>query len=239
MEETRKQVKEALRKVYEKYSSLGLESVYLDGSILTKDFNPEVSDVDSIGIVDDSFPTNLEDVIKNFLAKEYPQIRKFGFRLLYKSELNGDQIKSFLASVIQPELLLFALPDWELVIGKSFSQKDFKLPILSYRELRDMEIRNFYKFNWTEVSKIKEGYGGHINLLKTIIHIIDFEQKEKGIMNNIFSPLLVLHNTEGEAKEIMEFIMENKKNNWDYSMFQNNSAFLQKYVNKLLSSLSS
>jgi hypothetical protein len=238
MEEIKKQAKEALKKVYDKYNSLGLEAIYLDGSILTKDFDLKVSDVDSIGIVNDSFPVELEDVVKDFLSKEYPQIRQFGFRLLYKSELNGDQIKSFLASVIQPELLLFALPDWELVIGKSFSQTDFKLPILSYRRLRDMEIRNFYKFNWTEVSKIKEGYGGHINLLKTIIHIIDFEQKEKGIMNNTFSPLLVLDNTEGEEKEIMEFIMENKKNNWDYSMFRNNSSFLQKYVNKLLSSIS-
>jgi predicted nucleotidyltransferase len=132
MRDIKEEAKEALKKVYEKYNSLGLEAIYLDGSILTRDFNPETSDVDSIGIVADSFPVDLEDIIKIFLAKEYPKINKFGFRLLYKSELNGGPIKAFFSSVIEPQILLSDLPYWELVVGIPFTQKDFKLPIATY-----------------------------------------------------------------------------------------------------------
>lgn len=238
MEEIKKEVKEALKKVYEKYSSLGLEAVYLDGSILTRDFNPETSDVDSIGIVADSFPLELEDTIKIFFKKEYPNIREFGFRLLYKSELNGGPVQAFLASVIEPQILLSDLPDWELVIGTSFIQKDFKLPIPTYKELQEMEIRKITKFNWAVVSKVGEGGGKHLNLLKTIVRFIYYKQKERGLIKQPFSYLTVMESAlEGDEKEIMEIFMNIRKNKWDYLMFQKNSAIFQSFVDKLLASL--
>jgi len=228
----KQKAKEALRKVYEKYNSLGLEAVYLDGSILTRDFNPETSDVDSIGIVADYFPSELEDIIKIFLAEEYPKINKFGFRLLYKSELDGGPVRAFLSSVIEPQILLSELPDWELVIGTPFTQKDFKLPIATYKEL--------IKFNWTIISKIGEGSGKHLNLLKTLVRYIDYKQKERGIINHPFSYLSVLeYAEEGEEKDIMKIIIDIKKNKWDYEMFQKNGVILQNFVNKLLTSLNS
>ena len=239
MEKIKNEAKEALKKVYEKYNPLGLKAIYLDGSILTRDFNPETSDVDSIGIVEDSFPVELEDTIKLFLKKEYPQINEFGFRLLYRSELDGGPIKAFLASVIEPQILLSDLPDWELVIGTAFTQKDFKLPIASYKELQEIEIRKFIiKFNWTVVSKVGEGGGKHLNLLKTIVRYIYYKQKERGLINQSFSYLTVMESSlEGDEKEVMTIFMEIRKNKWDYAMFQKNSEVLQKFVDKLLTSL--
>ena len=42
---------------------------------------------------------------------------------------------------------------------------------------------------------------------------------------------------EGDEKEVMTIFMEIRKNKWDYAMFQKNSEVLQKFVDKLLTSL--
>ena len=62
--ETKKIVEDALTDVYENYKDRGLLSVYLYGSLLTEDFNPEMSDIDSIGIVDDELSLFVEDEIQ-------------------------------------------------------------------------------------------------------------------------------------------------------------------------------
>ena len=47
-----KKIESTLKEIYKRYKNKGALSIYLWGSILTGDYNPKSSDIDSIAIVD-------------------------------------------------------------------------------------------------------------------------------------------------------------------------------------------
>lgn len=228
---TKEIVKKALIEVYEKYKDEGLKSVYLYGSILTKDFNEKTSDVDSIGIAADSISVEVEDEIKNFLKEKYPQVNTFGFRFLYVSELNGGSIKGTLATFIHPSIHLLCLPYWEHVVGKSYSRENFSLPEITNQEAIKIEVKNnIIGWKWQDVSKIQEDK--QMYFLKALAWIIYFIQKDRGI-NETFSYSDLLKNSQ-EERGVMEAILKVKKNNWSPQIFKENTPLFQSFINKFL-----
>lgn len=221
-----------LQDIFNRYHSSGIDAIYLWGSITTKDFNSLTSDVDSVAIVKDSTNINLENEIKKLIAESYPEINKLGIRFLYKGELNGGKVKSFVASVINPQTLLLDLPNWELVAGKSFKPSDFSLAQPSYKEAINLALDKFIGFKWLKVSEIPEGQ--HLQLLKTLARIIDYQQKDRGNPPGVFSYSTILARASSKEKEIAEAIFENKKNNWDYLVFAKYTLLFQEYVDQLL-----
>ena len=120
-------VSESLKEIYNEYTSQGMLAIYIQGSILTPDFNPESSDIDTIAIVDDEIDNRFEEEIQKRLALMHPEVKKFGFRLLYKSEFDTGVSKGALGSIGNPALLLLDFPTWYWVCGTKFTQKDFNL----------------------------------------------------------------------------------------------------------------
>ena len=227
----KEKAKKILEEIYEKYHSQGLEAIYLWGSVITHDFNPETSDVDSIGIVEDFADSKIEDEIKKYLAATYPEIHKFGFRLLYKSELNGGPSRAFLSSVITPQLLLLDLPCWELAAGNPFTQKDFKLSVPSFGDAIKLHVESLHKFQWTVVKDIPENRQGQF--LKEVARIIDVQQKMQGI-EYPFSYSNILENSkEGVDRDITEALIECKRSKWDSSVFKKYVTLFQEYVDSL------
>ena len=223
-----------LQDIFNRYYSSGIDAIYLWGSVIIKDFNPLTSDVDSVAIVKDSTDINLEDEIKKLIAETHPEIKKLGIRFLYKGELNGGKIKSFVASVIDPRTLLLDLSNWELVAGRPFKPSDFSLSQPSYNEAINLTLDKFKGFGWLKVAEIPEGQ--HLQLLKTLARIIDYQQKDRGSSPGVFSYLTILARANATEKRIVEAILENKRSNWDYLMFVKYAPLFQEYVSQLLKS---
>lgn len=126
----------ALIETFDSFHSKGLLSMYLWGSVTRDDFDPGVSDVDSLAIVDDRADTSIQDDIKSFLKQAAPLISDFGVAVLYLSELNGSAPRSFLATVMPKGVnhMLLMFPDWQFVVGQKFNRSDFSEPDMTLDE---------------------------------------------------------------------------------------------------------
>lgn len=220
-----------LIETFDEYKDQGLLSLYLYGSILTKDYIEGESDIDSIGFANESMPLALENEIKNKLC-EKSGFDKFGFRLLYKSELDTGIIKGNLASFIHPQLLLLDFPHWKHVAGQTFSRSDFSLV--------DIDAIGAVKIRLNHLEKIEDGSyktaprNKHILFLKVLARIMFHLQKERGC-NEPFSYSSVLSYSNEEEKPVAEAILNCKKSKWSESVFEENLAVYKNYINILKS----
>ncbi len=212
-----------LREVYKDFRLQGIEAVYLWGSILRDDFHFETGDIDSIAIVDDMVSFELEQEIRMYLIGKVPEIKKFGFRVLYKSELSGGQIKSFLATVQSPKSHILDLPNWKHVAGKKFVPTDFRQTLPTYHEalldeLPEMERRA--RLHQEGVVAEDDYY------IKKIAQLLDLLQKDKGA-RGAFSYSNLISRAEGEMEtQVAATLNEIKLNSY-------NPQIIKKYDNLL------
>lgn len=123
-----------LKEVFSRYRDKGVVSIYLWGSLLRDDFEPDTSDVDSILLVEDRFSPDEMVEVQKFLEESAPEINEFKANYIYTDELNGGEMRSPLAKVLHPRQLLLNFLDWQYVSGKKFSNADFSLTAFSYTE---------------------------------------------------------------------------------------------------------
>jgi len=217
---------QALIEIFEEYKENGLISLYLYGSILTKDYIEGESDIDSIGFADENMPLGLENEIKNKLC-EKTGFDKFGFRLLYKSELDTGIIKNNLASFIHPQLLLLDFPHWKNVIGQVFLRSDFLLTDISAAEAVKIRLNHLVKI---EDGSYKTAPGNkHILFLKVLARIMFHLQKERGC-DEPFSYSSVFSHSNEEEKPIAEAILNCKKSKWSELVFTENISTYKNYI---------
>lgn len=220
---------QTLKEVFDEYEDGGLLSLYLYGSILTKDYIEGESDIDSIGLAAEDMPLALENEIKNKLC-EKSGFDKFGFRLLYKSELDTGTIKGNLASFIDPQLLLLDFPHWKHVAGRVFSRSDFLLEDISAAEAVRIRLRHLEKI---EDGSYKTAPGDkHILFLKVLARIMFHLQKERG-HNEPFSYSSVLSHANEEERPVAEAILDCKKSKWSSPLFEEHRPIFEIYINAL------
>lgn len=168
---------QALIEIFDEYKDQGVISLYLYGSILTKDYIEGESDIDSIGFATEDVSLVLENEIKNKLC-EKTGFNDFGFRILYKSELDTGIIKGNLASFIHPQLLLIDFPYWRHASGEIFSRSDFLLS--------DISTAGAIKISLDRLVKIEDGSyktapgNKHVLFLKVLDRIMFYLQRDRG-----------------------------------------------------------
>ncbi len=225
----KKTPEQALIEIFDEYKDQGLISLYLYGLIITKDYIEGESDIDSIGFASEDMPLTLENEIKNKLCKK-SNFDKFGFRLLYKSELDTGVIKGNLASFIHPQLLLLDFPYWKHVAGRVLARLDFSLA--------DINTAGAVKIRLDHLVKIEDGSfktapgDKHILFLKVLARIIFHLQKERGY-NEPFSYSSVFSHSNEEEKPVTEAILDCKKNKWSELIFKENEAIYKNFINIL------
>jgi predicted nucleotidyltransferase len=226
------QAKIAISDLYEKYKDKGILTIYIWGSILTDDFNPETSDIDTIAIVEDIFPLEVEEEMMKYVRDKYPELKEFFIRLLYISELNGGEIKAPLSTVIYPPLLLLEMPRWLYVVGKKFTNHDFKIQPPTFAEAINIRLSRIRKEGWDTVSNI-EG-AKHMYFIKGVARLIDLLQKNRGLKDLPFSYSKIFKESKDSKNEIEKeaalAIEESKKSNWDYRTFSRNIPIFQKFI---------
>lgn len=207
----------SLKEVYNEYKDQGIQAVYLWGSAITEDFDPQTSDIDSIAIVSEDFSPKLEDIIKQQLQSKHPSLKKFGFRILYEEELrSGSPTKSTLAAFIPPRLLLFDLPNWLHVGGRVFSQGDFTNELITPTEaikLRLFQLKNRNLENAADVPIGEEEF--YLKKLWRMIHLL---QLVRGLEGK-FSYSFVKSNMNEEEGKLVEVLEELKQSKYNRDLF--------------------
>lgn len=219
----------ALNEIFEEYKDQGLVSLYLYGSILTPDYKEGESDIDSIGFVNEDMPLALENEIKNKLC-EKSGFDKFGFRFLYKSELDTGTVKGNLGSFIHPQLLLLDFPYWKHVAGKIFSRSDFNFKDAGTAEAVRIRLDHLARIN-DGLFKTHPGEK-HILFSKVLARIIYHLQQGRGNVGP-FSYSSVFQNSDEEERAIAQAILNCKKSKWDEAVFEENLALYNSYIDKL------
>jgi hypothetical protein len=225
----KKAPEQALTEIFDEYKNQGLISLYLYGSILTEDYNEGESDIDSIGFASEDMPLALENEIKDKLC-EKTDFDKFGFRLLYKSELDTGIIKGNLANFIHPQLLLLDFPYWKPVAGQVFLRSDFSLT--------DIDTAGAVKIRLDHLVKIEDGSfktapgNRHILFLKVLARIMFHLQSKRGC-SGPFSYSSVFSHSNEEEKPVAEAILTCKKSKWDELTFKENEAIYKNFINVL------
>ncbi|MES2223322.1 MAG: hypothetical protein V4469_00145 [Patescibacteria group bacterium] len=224
---------DALKQIFEEYKDRGLLSLYLYGSILTKDYIEGESDIDSIGFVNEDVLIALENEIKNKLCK-ISSFDKFGFRFLYKSELDTGVVKGNLASFIDPQLLLLDFPHWKHIIGENYSRSSFALEDINTADAVERRLNHLIRI---EDGSYKTAPGEkHILYSKVLARIIFHLQKERGIDEPFSYSSIVLH-ANPEEKLVAEAVLDCKNNKWNIDVHQKNVPIYEKYVNFLKSKI--
>jgi len=222
-------VESILKEVYTKYENKGVLSIYLWGSILTKDFNPKLSDIDSIAIVNKNAKIKDNGSINNFL-KVNSSCKDFKLNYLYLDELNGGKIKSRLAKAINPKLLLLDFKNWKCVNGKKYSRKDFKLKEIDFDEAIKIELEVIKKRFLPLFKKNEFQFTQYFT--KYLIMICYYlNQKESG--KHKFTYYELLKRSPENRKKIIRVLLQLKKNKWDEKLMKKHLDILTNFFNTL------
>lgn len=221
-------VSKSLKQIYDSYSSRGILAVYIWGSLLTPDFNPESSDVDTIAIVEDNFDFSEEEVQKQ-LVLQHPEIKKLGFRLVYKSELDTGVTKGVLGAIGNPALLLLDLPTWQWAGGIKFTQKDFALPVPTFTEAIRLRYQNTQE-RWPDLNLLKpEKLQYLVKQILRIVHLIHLERKN--LPYTLFSYSSIKETSRGTPEaDIVDICLEIKASKWDFDLFKSHIETFKKFI---------
>jgi predicted nucleotidyltransferase len=117
-----------------------VRAVYLWGSIVRPDFDPQCSDIDAVLI---SEGPALEETCRRLalaVTESQPALRHFKARPLYREDLDGAPPRSELARLIHPKILLADFASWWLVCGRRLTYKDFGLAPASLDEILALRL---------------------------------------------------------------------------------------------------
>lgn len=137
----KKEVKSILNQLYVDYEDQGILAIYLWGSITRQDFDPLISDIDSLAIIDKRMDPEERKQIKQWLASKFSRDLKFGLQFIGVEELNGAEPYTMLATYQTPAYLLLRFEEWEYVAGKDFSRDEFSVANMSPHDAMRHQLR--------------------------------------------------------------------------------------------------
>ncbi len=201
-----------LNKIYETYHDQGLMSVYLWGSILREEYNADSSDIDSVGIVTDSFPLTAQDAMNEQLKESKSGLRDLRINLVRLSEINGATPITRLATVIPPSLLLLEFDTWRCVAGRQFARSDFAAPIMSAIEAMCLNLK---VVSDQYVPKIRSGdMAKWKSFVKQMMHVCHLMNKKKDNIVTPFSYVSLEREAISENLGMIELLLRIKKENY-------------------------
>ena len=174
----------------------------------------------------------LEKEIQKQLASKHTEIKKLGFRFVYKSELDTGVTKGTLGTIGNPALLLLDLPTWHWVCGTKFIQGDFALPVPSYAEAIKLRYENT-KERWPEIDLIKPEEVQYF--VKQILRIVHLRQLQReNLPYTIFSYSSVREVADRTAEAgVVNICLAIKASKWDFEQFKNNIHIFKQYISGL------
>lgn len=134
------EARQLLQEVYENYKDKGILSIYLWGSITRDDFNPAISDIDALAIVNQSIDLSARSDINQWLKAHFSTDRKFGIQFYGIEELNGGPSYTVLSKFQPAGYLLLRFDDWIHAAGKQYQRADFSVANMTPEEARAHQL---------------------------------------------------------------------------------------------------
>jgi hypothetical protein len=223
----KEEIHAGLKELFEDYASRGIRSLYLYGSSTGPDYVPGESDVDSIAIASSTIPIETETEMLEWLKARYPNIRKFGVRILYLEELVERKRKgSNLTFFLYPESLIADAPYWELIAGEEVRAM---LPVVSKEETLEAIVGVLDQWHWRDVNSVEQGkFENYLKVLARILWTLD------GMQGKTYPfSYSALADRSDKYAPLAKTILEIKRNGWDKNMFEENKVLFQEFVSAL------
>lgn len=119
------EVRALLQETFEQYKDRGMQAIYLWGSVTRDDFNPQISDIDAMAIIDRNMDLDQRPLIKTRLNQQFSQNMKLGLQFYGIEELNGGDSYTVLSRYQPAGYLLLRFEEWQHIAGQQFDRKDF------------------------------------------------------------------------------------------------------------------
>ncbi len=212
---------EILTEVQQEYSQL--QAIYLWGSVLTDDFDPESSDIDSIAFVDEDTDPELKGQLNNRLGQALPKLR---INLLYPSALNGEAPKA-ITRFVSAESLLYDLPNWRHVAGKVFDKTDFALGKVDLESVIDDVRTNVRNLMERRIKEDGEKYP--IKGLARLCYLIH----QRNMPFKVFRYGDLIADSTDETREVCEKIMMIKRAGYPKGLIMDNLSLFTDFLKEV------
>ena len=209
-ESVKERAVEILKEIQEKNPYL--QAIYLWGSIITDDYDPETSDIDSIAIVDEDTDPDLKDKLKIELERALPHLK---INFLYPSTLNGEAPKT-ITRFVAAESLLYDMPNWQHVAGRIFKKEDFKL---GAADLESVIASTRTSVNVLMERRIKEN--GENYPIKGIARLC-YLMHQRRMPLKAFRYEDLVTDSDDDTREVCEKILQIKKAGWPKNLIVEN-----------------
>lgn len=213
-----------LARIYEDNKDNGLQSIYLWGSIITPDFSPETSDIDTVGILSDDADFAEFNKMREWLPKLEPSLKRLQINFFYLSELKGEPARSDLARLQDAEQAVFDFPYWIHVCGNKYKPEDF--PAVSTSQALKHQIQlTITRRGWAENP---DDYYGPIGLqyfCKALAWLCYNINKLSGPPGPFSWKELETQSNEGD-KQLVNKLVELKSSGWNETNIKDELPFL-------------
>lgn len=222
---------QAISELNELKDEYDLTSIYLHGSILMDDFDPETSDIDSVGLVNGDRSLSVEDAMRDQLSD------RLGIRLLFRDELDKGIRRGRLAGFIHPAVLLYDFPDWEHVTGEKHEQSDFGLAPIDHSDVLHYRLQKIQSSpgrpgeDWERPETIPEDRFTYY--LKNLARLIHTRQSMRHGQREPFSYRSLKKAASPDEEPVVDAILNIRKTR-DYSDFQQHIPLFRTFVNDML-----
>jgi hypothetical protein len=149
---------------------------------------------------------------------------------LYEDELDGGAIKSDLAKVIDPRLLVLDFPYWMYVAGKEFSQNDFKLPVITPKEAVEIRIGEINR-RYLPLSGEPKDYKYFLKEIARVCYYLEHGDEIKAP----FSYAGLSQNKNELTGKTVDAFLEIKASDWDKEVFEKRYEVFVELLNTLQS----
>ena len=202
-----------------------LQAIYLWGSVLTDDYDPENSDIDSIAIVDEDTDPDMKDHLNEKLGQELPHLK---INFLYPSALNGGEPKT-ITKFVAAEALLYDLPSWQHVAGRAFRKEEF---LLGNIDLESVIAAVITSVNVLMERRIREdGEKYPIKGLARLCYLIH----QRHLSFKVFRYADLVPDATDETREVCEKIMLIKKAGYPKTLIMENLRLFTDFLESLSS----
>lgn len=189
-----------------------VKAIYLWGSIVRPDFDPERSDIDAI-VIGEGPP--LEETCRWLslaVTESQPALHHFRARPLYLEDLNGGPPRSELARLIHPKILLADFACWWLACGQRLTHEDFGLAPASLDEilaLRLEALRRRLRIHRENPDEEPARY-----ILKEVAFICHALHQLRAGPHPFSYPALLTH-AEERTREVAEAVVALREGGWE------------------------
>gem|GEM_PF-1020986 len=226
--------KDVLEKIFRNNERKGLMAVYLWGSIITPEFDPENSDVDAVGILSDEAIFAEFNEMRNWLPSIEPGLKRLQINFFYLSELIGGPVRSNLARLASPEQAVFDFPYWKHVCGKKIASSD--LPKVTAKQaLKDQVGLTKMRMGW-----VKDGAYGDMGLeyfCKSLVWLC-YNIHKLSSPPERFSWKSLDSETTDETKGMVEVLLDLKSKHWAKETIREQLPWLERTAKTLIAKYS-